>query len=563
MRTVSIPRFSSSRRKRFLQNVNIDRARKKMADVTFTSDNTTIALNSSLANTTALDGGSNVSLGEVFGMFLTLSFCLVSQPSGSLIYRPWPFLFWRLSPIGCLAETAFVFLCFTGLLIGVFATVMDDNRFEDIPVRWRRWAAMAADFHRKFRHESHSLACALLLVRADVGKEKPQALAMLEKLGDTGLFDADCANRNTTEGGRGLLGTAQERPEVDVEREAGSTQQSTTPEETAAHESSATAVTATLPANAEATAQTYPQESQTIDLTTITRSAQQAVALRQAFGANVFAHRELSVQAVIFLSITSVAAKLCTSTLPSPLASALFFMLFSWLSVQIVLFIFHSRPVQETGIKTITETIRTVVGLVYEHSNKADPDHADLPGVMWGLVGVVTGIPLMPLVLYGNIPKRWDAPDPIALDYVALWILRVLGTGTVLIVVWMPRKLAEEEAVKKDDEPEWGTWQCIFFTIVVILAYVDVLVSGDLDANDSRVDTYLSNTFLWAINIFAPCMLLPILCGLGTPVFPTSKVGTAVAQGLVLGGTAFVFVLWMAKYDPAGTSQPDWIKWLG
>lgn len=531
----------------------------------FPPDSLTLIPNSTLTNATTsarLGDASNVSLGEVFGMFLTLSFCLVSQPSGSLIYRPWPHLFWRLSPIACLAETAFIFFSFAALFVGVFWDVINNNCFKDIPVQWRRWAARAVAFHRKFCHESHALACALLLVRADVGREKPQVLAILEKLGDTGLFDTDGANQDATEGGRGLLGTAQEHPEVDVERASAIAEPSTIPHGTVSEQLPTTGVTATPSANAEATTQTDTQESPTIDLTAITRSTQQAVALRQAFGANVFAHRELSVQAVILLSITSVAAKLCTSTLPLPLASAAFFMLFSWLSVQAVLFTFHARPLQEMDIKAVTEATRTVAWLVRDHTKDDSNQEYPKPWVIWWLVGLVVGIPLYNLVLYGSIPKRWDAPDPIALDYVAMWILRVLGTGTMLAGVWAQKNRKEEET-KKNDEPECGTAGSIVFAVFVILAYVDILVVGEFDTDNYRFDSYLSSMFLWFLSIFPPSMVLPMICAIGTPVFRASKIGAAVGQGIVLVGTAFAFGLWMSKYDPAGTSQPDWIKWLG
>jgi len=67
------------------------------------------------------------SLANVFGVFLTLSFCLLTQPFGSLLYaKPAGvfgrivFFFWRLNPLACLAEAVLILY---GLLDAIWMAI--------------------------------------------------------------------------------------------------------------------------------------------------------------------------------------------------------------------------------------------------------------------------------------------------------------------------------------------------------------------------------------------------------------------------------------------------------
>jgi hypothetical protein len=67
------------------------------------------------------------SLANVFGVFLTLSFCLLTQPFGSLLYaKPAGvfgrivFFFWRLNPLACLAEAVLILY---GLLDAIWTAI--------------------------------------------------------------------------------------------------------------------------------------------------------------------------------------------------------------------------------------------------------------------------------------------------------------------------------------------------------------------------------------------------------------------------------------------------------
>jgi hypothetical protein len=63
--------------------------------------------------------GNQVSQANVFGMFLTLSLCLLAQPYGSFLYsRPlsristFAFFIWRLNPLACAAESVAILYVF-------------------------------------------------------------------------------------------------------------------------------------------------------------------------------------------------------------------------------------------------------------------------------------------------------------------------------------------------------------------------------------------------------------------------------------------------------------------
>lgn len=69
------------------------------------------------ADASPVSHGSTVSRAEVFGIFLTLSLCLLSQPTGSLVYRPHSILPWRLNPLASLAEAVLILTCFTTVIV--------------------------------------------------------------------------------------------------------------------------------------------------------------------------------------------------------------------------------------------------------------------------------------------------------------------------------------------------------------------------------------------------------------------------------------------------------------
>src|SRR5437667_3670577 len=83
----------------------------------------------SLAQSPSSDGRNTFSRANVFGMFLTLSLCLLVQPFGSLLYtKPKGafgrviFFFWRLNPLACVME---VLLLAIALIDGIWMALKE------------------------------------------------------------------------------------------------------------------------------------------------------------------------------------------------------------------------------------------------------------------------------------------------------------------------------------------------------------------------------------------------------------------------------------------------------
>ncbi|KAK4222186.1 hypothetical protein QBC38DRAFT_549440 [Podospora fimiseda] len=77
---------------------------------------------------------SEFSRANLIALFLSLSLCLLTQPYGSLIYRPWPppdieasgftaWMFWlsRLNPVHSLHESCYIFWSTGGLVLKLWA----------------------------------------------------------------------------------------------------------------------------------------------------------------------------------------------------------------------------------------------------------------------------------------------------------------------------------------------------------------------------------------------------------------------------------------------------------
>jgi hypothetical protein len=113
------------------------------------------------------DSTNELSTEAVFGMFLTLALCLLTQPQGSLLHgrrEDWMgkvlFLIWRLNPLACFSEAVAVFI-----VLG--DTVRELWREEQRP-NWSHWIS-------RFQ----ITAAALLLLRARVRDDDISVLRLL------------------------------------------------------------------------------------------------------------------------------------------------------------------------------------------------------------------------------------------------------------------------------------------------------------------------------------------------------------------------------------------------
>ncbi|KAK3319567.1 hypothetical protein B0T19DRAFT_445372 [Cercophora scortea] len=137
----------------------------------------------SLPTATQDDTTSTFSHESVFGMFLTLSLCLLTQPYGSLLYRPPTkythsythsdgydsfvragFFLWRLSPVACISEAIVIcFLTYRALLAAWKVGALPE------PLRVTSWPFYDPrhEQNAKWTAHCHRYAAAILLLRAN------------------------------------------------------------------------------------------------------------------------------------------------------------------------------------------------------------------------------------------------------------------------------------------------------------------------------------------------------------------------------------------------------------
>ena len=262
---------------------------------------------------TTFDSSGEFSWQSVFGMFLTLSLCLCSQPVGSLFYSPqkgWLGRFmsvtWRLNPLACFLEAVEIL---TALGLKAVQLWKDDHgprfRLRDGDRGWIDGTV--------WRNRLHVTAVALLLVRAS--REGQDGRPIWEMLLE--LEDDDPALTSTSGATPPQIGILRRR---------------TTHAEEGRMDSSAPLLNS-------------PEA----------RYAQ----LRQALGPNALTHRDLFVDFVALASETVVFVKLVTVGLPWKVLLSALCMVIGWFTLQGLLILLHARELEDVDLNaTLAEARR-------------------------------------------------------------------------------------------------------------------------------------------------------------------------------------------------------------
>ncbi|KAK1752273.1 hypothetical protein QBC47DRAFT_390158 [Echria macrotheca] len=484
-------------------------AATRMASLTSNPANATTGWNSS---TSLSDDSNQVSRSEVFGIFLTLSFCLLSQPSGSLIYRPWPLYPWRLNPIACLAEAVLIVLVLMEVFLpGHDETVRPDHIYDERSEEWFRKIRTA---WREIGDDIYALTAALLLARGNVGKNKVKTEEIAEMLTSSASF----ASRN------GSLDRLGRRWGV-------------------------------------ATSESPEQPS--------LRSAEKSAVLRRAFGAGVFAHRELPVQAVTLLSITSVTVKLSTISLPLPLLATAFVMLGGWLSVQLLLIVFHSREHDSLDGVAVAAKFESISSMMDADQLPTRPRNY----LFWIAVLFAVEIPFMAVVFTAVLPRAQNEDFHITLLYgIPEWIFKICSTVFLFLILWWLFVQRVMPLFRKRNHPDHvpsgrilkaaGILAPVSFSLFICGIYWwDISLRSE--SSSTGFDLSLSQVLVYSFATMPAFLYLPWAYAVGTPVYAVGRMASVAAQLVLLAVTGYAFGLWMYMYDGLGTSLPDWVKWLG
>jgi hypothetical protein len=316
-------------------------------------------------NVTAPDGGSAAAIsdaapgqtfgrGDVFGVFLTLAFCLLAQPYGSLVYRRSCGMFWRLHPMLCATEALVIYY----YLACTLSTPM---------ARGRDW------FTRL-----HAGATALLLLRAAVdNKDREQLVQRLLSTSFLEVEGAELAVQQRTPEANALTSLAA-RDAACSTPASSSAERAVIPNPDRAVEeadiaeayASALAVSLTSDDHAENTGIWHSGSVQPPARTLADRMEaglgqhnppnDKAAVLREALGGNILAHREFLVDVATMISIVTILLKLAFTTMAWEIEVATWLMVAGWIAVQLVLLIAHRRELEDVEVRLAIHIARRI-----------------------------------------------------------------------------------------------------------------------------------------------------------------------------------------------------------
>jgi len=241
---------------------------------------------------------------SAFGLFLTLAFCLLTQPRGTLLY-PSPskppgltLVLLRLYPPYCLAETAVIIIYLTRSL---WCAWRDGHRPKLQVTSTNKWYQMRLSLNlRPFTSQIRMTAVSLLSVRS--GKQAT------------------------------LLATLRaETPSQEVEL-------GTTPHHTTQPGQATTTGTDPIPGTLPRQRTTDLEEGVTLG----TSEVPQDETIISTVDPDVLAHGQVLVDVVTFFSVFAIMVKLAFSTLPGMIQFTAWLLVVGWMGLHAVLLIFHS-----------------------------------------------------------------------------------------------------------------------------------------------------------------------------------------------------------------------------
>ncbi|KAK0750140.1 hypothetical protein B0T18DRAFT_122376 [Schizothecium vesticola] len=250
---------------------------------------------------------------SAFGLFLTLTFCLLTQPQGTLLY-PSPskphgltLALLRLYPPYCLTETAVIIKYLTR---SMWCAWRDGHRPKLQATSTNKWYQTRLSLNlRPCTSQIRMTAAALLSVRS--GKQAT------------------------------LLATLRaQTPSQEVEL-------GTTPHYTTRPGQATTTGTDPTPGTLPRRRNTYLEEGTTLG----TSEAPRDETIISAVDPNVLAHRQILVYVVAFFSVLTIMAKLAFSTLPWTIRFTAWPLVVGWMGLHALPFIFHSGG--DNGINSL------------------------------------------------------------------------------------------------------------------------------------------------------------------------------------------------------------------
>ncbi|KAI9866507.1 MAG: hypothetical protein M1813_001058 [Trichoglossum hirsutum] len=481
----------------------------------------------------ASDAGNRFTRANVVGMFLTLQLCQLTQPYGSLLFRGVSGFFWRCNPISSVVEACIIYWHLGAVVL-------------------QSWREGRSAILKRLQEVSGGL----LLLRGAIGKDDVGGLMQKLMVGsfldkEEGVDAAMSHNSHTvSDGQEGVILTEMQsdtRPTVSRQP--------------------------TLEANRP------PRRSNT--LPAYDPASEKSQILREAFGSNALAHKELRIDLFTAFTELTIFIKLIAVRGNGWFAAAGFFLTFGWSAVQTLLLLFHLREMSKMEMAAAVRIARTVNAELEEQAGRWNTlfivlhlpffgypaylasfhpwfsEHATgfvgfLKGCGWFL-GILVSLLVVKFTFWGSIFGTFSG------------LTRISGLGKLLFLLTFPVSCAWLIA------SSWSYYQqncgdkskyCVgnftsFFEPQSPMYYIvdesfDVLYKG-----------------LWLLLFLALISLVYFVTVMPMEDFDilASSNSTSIARKMSsLGNALFVlavFVLYLIWYDPSKTSKPTWTDVLG
>jgi hypothetical protein len=485
----------------------------------------------------AADTGNPFTRYNVVGMFLTLQLCQLTQPSGSLLFPGVDSFFWRCNPIASLTEALIILWHLTAALIRT-----------------------ARDGGFAIRKELQETASGLLLLRSAMGND--QVGGLFQKLMAGSFLDKD---------------EVRSEPSNDSDIEDESTASATT----TSHQAGTDGHPAPVLRQPTLEAQRQPQRS---NKSSFDPQSEKSRILREAFGSNALAHRELRIDIITGLTEMLVMIKLLAVSGDSWFTAAGMFLIIGWTTVHLMLFLFHFKDMDEIEMTSAIRIARTLNAQLNEDSDN------------WMMCFIVLHLPIFSYWSYLAAFRPWFSEDAVGFIGLLKWqammlsvLLAIFALMIISAVFMLSLGMVFEYLLGKSTyESPRKTCSTSFALLVpgvwiyaAALSYVFQNLPEMVTASSSGFSSFFPvDTLMYQVvdmgwkHLSDGFIFLELVGAMAMGYYVVfyaerheSMPGNSFDRKRISAGNVFftmsIFAIFLLKYDSAATDKPNWIDILG
>jgi hypothetical protein len=460
---------------------------------------------------------------SVFGIFLTLQICQLTQPYGSLLYRETGGWLWRCNPIASFIEFCIIAKVYFGLLKDFIEALKQERRLH----------TLRKNVVPQFRifYQRMSLAAGALLLLRGVGGDKDDH-DLIEHLRTGEFTDKKDRDRNSassshstklirsayaenpserTGADRAHSGVIDEPLPID-QRPISTSSSPISPQQQGLKRSGTSQLEEGLTCSAPNVPLLEKKSGKEIEL------------LRYAFGPSALSHREKRIDLVTTFAVIVTLVKVVAIRQTGWFKTFAIFTILGWFAVQSAVLLFHARKMTDRDMRTALHYASNL-DANFSKSNRR-----------WHLIYIGLHIHLMCYSLSGM-------PSPTDSDFVSLLLLHL-----VMALVYFLTFLF--------------TFLFFAFPPMLYAHFFSRLQSPPADFLEDPTLLYelrgMWSKFFRRIFRFLPKSVVIVVEVIMRKV---GHLSTASVMNFSITGVVFFWYLY--NYDAKGTSKPNWIDWLG